>query len=148
MSSMYSTFNPTFLYIKQHRITGKLYFGKTTKNPEKYKGSGIHWCRHLKKHGNFVDTLWYCLYFNEESIKTDALLFSKLWNIVESDDWLNLIEENGMYGGDTISLNKNRKIIIEKISTRLSKCLWWNNGEKQCFLPVPPDKTYIRGSLC
>lgn len=37
------TFEPTYLYIKQHSITGKLYFGKTVKNPEKYNGSGSPW---------------------------------------------------------------------------------------------------------
>ena len=25
-------FKPTYLYIKQHTVTGKLYFGKTTKD--------------------------------------------------------------------------------------------------------------------
>jgi hypothetical protein len=31
-------FKPTWLYIKQHTVTGLKYFGKTTRNPEKYKG--------------------------------------------------------------------------------------------------------------
>lgn len=44
-------FRPTFLYIKQHTITGKLYFGKTSKNLDKmlsYKGSGKYWLDHIK----------------------------------------------------------------------------------------------------
>ena len=147
MSSMYKVFVPTFLYIKQHKVTGKLYFGKTYKNPEKYTGSGVHWKPHLRKHGKNIETLWYCLYLNEESIKESAMSFSKLWNIVESDEWLNLIEENGTDGGDTISHNKNRKIITEKISKKLKKCLWWNNGINQCFLPEPPDNSYNPGRL-
>ena len=36
-------FSPTYLYIKQHSVTGKLYFGKTSKPypyVENYLGSG------------------------------------------------------------------------------------------------------------
>lgn len=33
-------YKPTYLYIKVHSITGMKYFGKTTKNPIKYDGSG------------------------------------------------------------------------------------------------------------
>jgi hypothetical protein len=41
-----------YLYVKQHSITKKKYFGKTTvMNPYKYRGSGLHWGRHLRKHG-------------------------------------------------------------------------------------------------
>jgi len=45
---IYTTeFQPTYLYIKQHTKTGKLYFGKTGNDPEKYLGSGTRWKRHL-----------------------------------------------------------------------------------------------------
>lgn len=147
MSSMYKVFIPTYLYIKQHKITGKLYFGKTKKNPEIYKGSGIHWKKHLKKHGKHIDTLWYCLYTDEKTIRESALSFSKLWNIVESDKWLNLIEENGIDGGDTISKHKNRKQIVEKISKKSSKNKWWNDGISQVFQPQPPNNSYTQGRL-
>jgi hypothetical protein len=41
-----------YLYIKQHAITGKKYFGRTTKrNPYMYKGSGSYWTNHIKKYG-------------------------------------------------------------------------------------------------
>lgn len=37
--SQIDNFKPTFLYLKQHSVTGKLYFGKTvSKDPSKYKG--------------------------------------------------------------------------------------------------------------
>lgn len=94
-------FIPTYLYIKQHSITGKLYFGKTTsKNLEKYLGSGIRWTNHIKKHGkNFVTTVWYCVFFDKESIQEFALNFSRQERIVESGEWLNLKDENGLDGG-------------------------------------------------
>jgi hypothetical protein len=41
-------FKPTTLYVKTHNITGLKYFGKTTNDPFKYKGSGKYWLDHLK----------------------------------------------------------------------------------------------------
>jgi len=95
-----NVFIPTFLYIKQHTITGKLYFGKTTKDPEKYLGSGKYWKDHINKHGiEHVVNLWYCLFLDKPSINEFALNFSKQHNITESSDWANLIPENGLDGG-------------------------------------------------
>lgn len=92
-------FMPTFLYIKQHLITGKLYFGKTTQDPEKYSGSGIYWTRHIAKHGKqHVINLWYCLYHDKQECTNFAISFSKTNNIVESRDWANYTIENGIDG--------------------------------------------------
>lgn len=96
-------FNPTYLYIKRHSVTGKLYFGMTTQDPTKYQGSGLHWLKHIKKHGiEHVETLWYCLFLDQESISNFALNFSKQHNIVESEDWLNLMYETGIHSHGTI----------------------------------------------
>ncbi len=93
-------FKPTFLYIKRHRSTGLLYFGKTTRtNPEKYKGSGVYWGRHMSSHGSDIETLWFCLYTDRESIEEFALLFSRMHHITESTSWANLKDENGLDGG-------------------------------------------------
>ena len=93
-------FTPTFLYIKQHSVTGKLYFGKTVKDPEVYMGSGKHWTSHIKKHGReHIITLWYSLFLDRESCTQFALMFSEHQRIVESADWLNLMPENGLDGG-------------------------------------------------
>jgi len=93
-------FEPTFLYIKQHSVTRKLYFGKTKYNPAKYLGSGLHWKNHIKKHGKeHVVTLWYCLFLDQESCTEFALNFSTQHCIVESEEWLNLKPENGLDGG-------------------------------------------------
>jgi len=92
-------YTPTYLYIKQHSITGKLYFGKTITDPEKYLGSGKHWKRHIKKHGKeHVVTLWYCLFYDQEECTKFALMFSEQQNIAQSDIWLNLKPENGRDG--------------------------------------------------
>ena len=91
---------PTFLYIKQHKVTGLKYFGKTTKkDPVAYLGSGKHWKRHIKKHGEHIETLWYQLFTDEQEMVEYALRFSKDNNIVKSQEWANLKEENGLDGG-------------------------------------------------
>ena len=92
-------FQPTWLYIKQHNQTGLKYFGKTTGNPLKYKGSGVHWIRHIKKHGNDVTTIWCQLFTEKELLVEYALTFSNENNIVESKEWANLIPESGLDGG-------------------------------------------------
>lgn len=94
-------FKPTYLYIKQHSITGLLYFGKTEQvDPVKYRGSGKYWLNHIKKHGEkYVVTLWYCLFFDAHDIEQFALMCSTQWNIVDDTQWANLKEENGLDGG-------------------------------------------------
>lgn len=92
-------FTPAHLYIKQHTVTGKLYFGKTINNPLKYDGSGTHWVRHIKKHGKeHIVTLWYELFTDKDEIQRFALSFSEDMNIVESKQWLNAKMENGLDG--------------------------------------------------
>lgn len=70
-------FKPTYLYIKRHSITGLMYFGKTTKSdPVEYKGSGLVWTRHIRKHGKkHVETVWHKLFVNREMI---------VWNLQSS----------------------------------------------------------------
>lgn len=83
-----------YLYVKTHNRTGLKYFGKTTRaNPFKYKGSGIRWRRHLAKHGNDVNTDIISSFEDHERAKEFAIKFSKDNNIVESDDWANLKNE-------------------------------------------------------
>ena len=92
---------PTVLYIKQHSITGLKYFGKTTQDPLKYKGSGIYWTNHIKKHGRkHVINLWISEPYTDSITITEfALAFSKEHNIVESKLWANIEPENGLNGG-------------------------------------------------
>lgn len=88
----------TYLYVKTHSITGLKYFGKTTKNPFKYSGSGIHWKRHLRKHGKEHTTEIIAEFDDPDDCEAFALAFSHENNIVESIEWANLIPENGKDG--------------------------------------------------
>ena len=108
-------FTPTYLYIKRHSITGLHYFGKTTsEDPYSYLGSGTYWKNHIKKHGKeHVVTLWCLKFYDKEHVESFALEFSKRNNIVESDEWANLREENGLDGvvvGSTQSDETKAKI--------------------------------------
>lgn len=93
---------PTRLYIKQCAHCDKKYYGKSTSNNiENYEGSGKLWKLHLKKHNCKSIHLWNSnWYYDEDSIKADAKRFSIENNIIKSDKWFNLKEENGIDGGD------------------------------------------------
>jgi hypothetical protein len=111
-------YRPTWLYVKQHKITGLKYFGKTTrKNPLTYYGSGKYWKRHLFKHGKHVDTIWYKLFTDQEELSKFAMSFSTENRIVESSEWANCIPENGMDGGAP------GRHLSEEIKQKISKSL-------------------------
>lgn len=89
-----------YLYLKTHNKTGYQYLGKTISDPFKYKGSGLLWTRHLKKHGNDVTTEILFQSADKEEFKQKALEISKKLNIVESINFANLCYESGQ-GGNT-----------------------------------------------
>ncbi len=90
--------NEIKFYIKCHNDTGLQYFGRTIKEDlKKYKGSGKYWVSHLKKHSYNVQTMEIGRFKENDSYLIDfALGFSAANNIVLSDDWANLIPENGV----------------------------------------------------
>ena len=83
------------LYVKQQNQTGLKYLGRTERNPDTYKGSGTYWKAHLKKHGDDVSTYVIGSYDTLDELKIAGLYYSKVWNVVESNDWANLVEESG-----------------------------------------------------
>lgn len=90
-----------FLYVKQHNITGLKYFGKTVRNPYSYPGSGVVWKRHYRKHGKeHIKTTDIWQFDDYDVAKTFAIEFSNNNNIVESNEWANLMIEQ-LDGGDT-----------------------------------------------
>ena len=111
------TIYPTVLYIKQHSVTKLKYFGKTTRDPLKYNGSGIYWTRHIKKHGKeYVTNLWVSEpYTDSDAIVEFALAFSLENDIVASSAWANMVNENGLDGatpGRTGQIPWNKGILI------------------------------------
>ena len=111
-------FKPKYLYIKQHSVTGLMYFGTTHRNPIKYLGSGKYWLRHINKHGKeHVVTLWHELFTNKDELVQFATQFSKDLNIVKSKSWANLKDENGLDGG--VYGYRHSKETIDKLKGRI-----------------------------
>jgi hypothetical protein len=104
-------FKPTWLYVKQHNISGLRYFGKTSQsNVEKYKGSGRYWKNHIRQHGNDVTTIWSMLFLTEDDLVEFAQFFTEFYDIVKSTNlsnkkiWANLVPEDGRMGGQNIGM--------------------------------------------
>lgn len=117
-------FKPTYLYIKTHNVTGLKYFGKTTSTRKRYRGSGHYWVRHIKKHGYDVTTDIIGYFTDRDECMKFALDFSEKHNIVNSKEWANERPENGVDGGDTISLkdkNEVKEIVEKRKNTMKSK---------------------------
>ena len=67
----------------------------TTRDPFVYQGSGKRWVRHVKKHGYDVTTE---VLFETDSfnlLQETGRKLSHQLNVVESEDFLNLVVENG-----------------------------------------------------
>lgn len=91
-----------YLYKKTHNKTGLQYLGKTSSNPHEYRGSGVRWVPHIKKHGYDVTTEILKECATNDEVKYWGEYYSKLWNVVDSKEWANLREETGD-GGDVSS---------------------------------------------
>jgi len=124
-------FQPTYLYIKRHSVTGLCYFGKTNRSdPIRYLGSGQRWSAHIRKHGKqFVETLWCKLFTDRDECMRVALTFSRQQDIVNSSKWANMVPEDGLSN----SVWKGRAHSAEskaKVSAAKKGCRGPNKGQK------------------
>lgn len=94
-----------YLMVKKHKLTGLKYLCKKITHSDKkainYLGSGSYWRNHINKNGKLIETE-ILIKLPITDIKKFELLcleFSEKFNIVESDEWANLIPENGRQGG-------------------------------------------------
>ena len=111
---MSEDFKPTVLGILRCQKTGLKYFCKTTKEDkfDTYKGSGKDWKGIVTE----SEILWVSAWFYEkEKVKRFATLFSKINNIVESNEWANRKIENGLDGGSDSS------VYTKKVRQKMSK---------------------------
>ena len=110
-----------YLYLKIHQITKLKYLGFTkSTDPLKYRGSGLYWLRHLKTHGNFVDTQILLEYYSLEEIKEQGLYYSTLWNVTDSEEFANLKPETGQ-GGFIPGFKYSAEHIQKRTATRKTK---------------------------
>lgn len=118
-----------YLYVKTHKKTGLKYFGYTkSANPYRYKGSGLYWRNHCKRHGTSFKTKIIAK-FNDDQ-KEEARLFAQSFSykndIVQSNDWANLKIEQLDGGWDHIN-NKNKHLFTEKAKTTIAN---WSEEER------------------
>lgn len=135
-----------YLYHKRHLKTNLNYFGKTTGNPYTYKGSGVYWNNHLRKHGNEVETIAVWEFNNLDECSNFAIEFSKTHDIVKSTNWANLCVENGLDGGDKFTcmdpiklsdVNKRKSLAHteiwktrdRKLQADITAAVWANRDE-------------------
>lgn len=142
-------FKPTYLYVKTHNVTGLKYFGKTTSNRKRYRGSGHHWLRHIAKHGYDVTTEIVGYFTDQGECMKFALEFSEKHNIVESPGWANLMPENGLSGGDVMSgrsaeerkstVAKRKKTMDQKSPEELVEIKKKNSINTKKFIQENPE---------
>ena len=148
--NIYSSFKPTWLYIKQHNRTRLKYFGKTTKDPNKYLGSGKYWLRHLKEHTEDITTIW-CERFDDPDLLTEfASFFSEVFDIVNSVDkngkkvWANMIPENGLDGAPA---GVKMPSTSRWNSVHKKGIVPWNKGKKTGLAPHISESNRRRKGL-
>ena len=125
-------FKTTALYIKTHEITGLKYFGKTTRLDciHSYKGSGIHWRRHLKVHGNSYKTELLGIWQDKDRLIKFATEFCKQNNVVESKEWANMVLEEGLQGAVNGETNIAKRADVRvKMSENSAKNVLGKFGE-------------------
>lgn len=84
------------LMVKQHNITGMKYLCITKReNYEKYLGSGKQWKKHIKEYGNDISTILIEETDDIEELGKLGEYYSKLFNVVNSKCFANVIEERG-----------------------------------------------------
>lgn len=128
-------FKPTFLYLKRHKDTKLLYFGKTVRtDPIKYNGSGKYWKNHLKKYGKNVETIWYKKFYDIYELIDFALAFSEIFDITNSELFANLCEENGLNGGDPGKIATTKTALALKGRKRPQKSI---DKQKKTLLENP-----------
>jgi len=120
-----------YLYLKKHNKTNLKYLGKTIANdPHLYQGSGKVWKRHIAKHGYDVTTEILLTTDCADELKALGLYYSKLWNIVESKEFANLMDESGD-GGAQIWTIESRKKLSETMKKRPSPNQGYNTEDQK-----------------
>lgn len=131
------------LYLKTHNKTGKKYLGKTNKDPFVYLGSGKDWKEHLQENGTDISTEILFRTESKSQLKSKGNYYSKLWDIVNSPDFLNLKVESGDGGGTPWSDDRHAKF-----KEQTADDIWINNGKESTRGPygyIP--KGWKRGRL-
>jgi hypothetical protein len=148
-----------YLYLKTHNKTGLKYLGKTEQDPFKYKGSGVRWLKHIKKHGYDVTTEILFETEDREELREVGIQYSESWDIINSSNFANIMLESGD-GGDTSDSEKFKEFLqtrdisgdkngmFGRSAVTEGNLKWYNNGLDTIYVTEgtqPAD--YTRGRL-
>lgn len=127
-----------YLYVKTHKITGLKYLGQTKQDPFKYSGSGKYWKLHLAKHGtdHTTEILKECR--TKDDLRNYGSHYSNLWNIVDSEEWANLMPELG--DGASPGRKRSSESIAKGIATK-------RKNETLAHSPVTIEKMKVARKL-
>lgn len=125
------------LMIKEHTVTGLKYLCITEKDSwERYLGSGHYWRNHLERHGKTVKTtLIYCDEDRERFSRVCSFI-SEYLDIVDSEEWANLIPEDGVNTQNVRFLwdgmdDESRREFIERRAKRIRECHWTRSDRRE-----------------
>lgn len=113
-----------YLMLKQHKETGLKYlcFHKGSREScFTYKGSGLYWLRHLKKHGKNISTIILKESYNKEEISKEGIMYSAMWNVVESKEFANLIIENAESDPSKLQTKESRVKRVKSMVDRIAR---------------------------
>ncbi len=115
-----------YLLLKTHNQTGLNYLckfseGVKLKSPHQYKGSGVYWKNHIKKHGYDVETKILYQGQSEQELSACAILWSNVYDVANNKKFANLIPENGLDGGGVKGTNLGNKNALGLIHSEESK---------------------------
>lgn len=141
--------------IKKCMGTGLMYLCQTTRDPYTYKGSGHYWKRHIEKHKPWIVTCVIGEYNTKEELRLAGIEASNCFNVVESQQWANMIPEQGDGGliysqkGNTwtvsqqgrenmaASRRRNKDKYIEARKTMVPKVSGGNNYQSTYLIHTP-----------
>lgn len=129
------------LMLKTHTTTGLKYLCMTRKSDWKnYTGSGVHWKRHLEKHGNTFDTELLFETSDYSEFVSVALMYSELYDVVRNPNFANSVPESGYGEADKPNImlwwefatEEQRQSVYERrTNTLLTNGKHWSNTDKR-----------------
>lgn len=123
------------LMIKQHKDTRLKYLCITKRKDYKsYLGSGKYWLNHIKKHGLNIETTVLFESDDYDIFLEQCYHYSEKYDVANSNDWANLIPENGYTGNFETFWNtideKTKKEIIKLRNKSIEENHWSKNCNK------------------
>lgn len=123
--------------VKEHTVTGLKYLCMTEKESwERYLGSGRYWRNHLRRYGKTVKTTSLYCDTNRERFSCVCSFLSEYFDVVNSDEWANLIPEDGINTQNARLLwetmdDESRREFIERRAKRIEECHWSKTDRKE-----------------